>query len=223
MWLNNFIFYLGTLVIIITLLVALLFKDVTKPQYFDYIFLIIYTGIFISINTFLFKKINLYPLRVGLILQDILIVAKFLFMCLFFYHLQISKISKKRIKFLIIASILTSVSLIVIANLGYIYFPQIIIQNVVLITFSAAYFLNILKGKLDIILFKSSVFWLVLGIFFWATVSFPVYCLYFFIPINEEYREIINRVFSISNISLMVMYMLFIKSYLCLTPQRNLQ
>lgn len=223
MWLNNLVYYLGTVIIVTALIFAFSFRKCKKPKYFKFVFVVIFCGLLISINTFFFRRINIYSQKVGIIIQSLILIVQFLNMFLVFYFQSIAQGLKKWVLLLSVISLLSGISVIVILIKKDMYFPQSIIQNLMIITYSVFYFLSILKGRPDVVLVKSPSFWLVLGMFFWATVSFPIYCLYLFIPMTAEYSEISNKLFSFSNVALIVMYILFIKSYLCLKLLSSLQ
>jgi hypothetical protein len=63
---------------------------------------------------------------------------------------------------------------------------------------------------------KSSSFWIVIGVIFSSCIGLPVSSLISFIPKNQEYFNMSSQIFSLFNISLIILYLFIIKSYLCL-------
>lgn len=151
------------------------------------------------------------------------VIILFQFVSLGFFFLDILSKSKflKKIKQLFYLSILIQ-SCVAIASIktdipGY----SKISSNLFLIIFSIFYYRDLLDNKPTLILLKSSAFWIVTGIFFYYSVSFPIYSLQPFLGKYSEYQNIKVQIFSISNMALTVMYLLFIKSYLCLKHLQN--
>lgn len=161
-------------------------------------------------------------------LKDRILIEQLLMLCQFFnlglFFVEILKKSKflKSVKVLFLLSIILQILLIAVVHLSNIEIRQTIVPNLFLTIFCFYYLRDLMKNKPTLILGKSSTFWIVMGIFFSSCIGFPIGSLIPFIPKDEEYINFRNQIFSISNLSLIILYLFIIKSYLCLKHPQNL-
>lgn len=220
MTLHKFIILFGTCIILINLIIAFFTKKAVKPVFFKYIIIYIVLGLLISANT-ISNIILTHPIdqKKYRILFDILYLCQSLSLFFFF------KITTKRK--IIFPFMLTSSLVQAIFTLKQFYSDSILDINIfatpLFIILSILYFRDLLQNKPLINLTQSSSFWIVVGIFFWACVSFPIYSLHPHIKAHVTNKNIILEIFSISNMALIVMYLFFIKSFLCLKHPQNTQ
>jgi hypothetical protein len=220
--LHIFIVWFGTAIIVITLIVALIFKRKAKPWHFRYIGYFIVLSLLISANTYIAIYLNLNENRLMFLIERVLILFQFIVLGLFYMIILKKSIFIKKIKVLFYLSIIIQITLIIATFITDVLLYTKISSNVFLIIFSAFFYRDLLNNKPTLILIKSTSFWIVTGIFFSYCVSFPVYSLTPFIKKIPEYKNIRSQLFSISNMSLIVMYLFIIKSYLCLKHPQNL-
>ena len=222
MKLHNFIVYFGTAIILIAFFVAISFSKKEKPFYFKYILLFIILGLGVSLNTILNLHLKLGRNLIMFAIERTLMLFQFFALGLFFTALLKKSIFSRKIKLMFYLSSIVGIILIPIAVLANAFLYTQIATNLVLIIFCVFYFRDLLSTKPTLILIKSSAFWIVTGIFFVCSISFPIYSLQPFIANNQEYKSGSPQIFAISNMALIVMYFFIIKSYLCLKHPQNL-
>lgn len=221
--LHIFIIQVGTGIIVITFLVALLFRKKEKPGYFKYIFLFILSGLSLSLNTI---NSNYYNWRknyqLGIFIEEILIIIQTVLIGLFFWEILKKSQYKKSISLLLSISISSQLLLVILVHTAKIEIRHSMFAASTYIILSLLYFKNLVSNNPTVILRKSSSFWVVLGIFFSACITIPILSLVPFIPKQEEYHNIRNLIFSFCNISAIIQYLLIIKAFICLKhPQTS--
>ena len=176
----------------------------------------------VSTGTFLFHYYKVYNFETAFLITELFSLLQFVMLGLF--YIQVLEKSKwiKKIRLLFYSSIIIAVILVVLQIGLSILIDAKIVVNLFLIIFSVFYFRDLLHTTPTLILVKSSSFWIVLGVFFASCINFPIYSLLPFIAGNEEYRNLRFEIFAVSNISLIVMYLFIIKSYLCLKHPQTL-
>jgi hypothetical protein len=223
MKLHSFIIELGSVIIIISFIVALSFIKKHKPNYFKYIFTFIVMGGLLSVNTIASNNYTWrYGLKLRIFIEQLLIVLQYMMLGLFFLSLLKKSVFVKSVKVLFLLSIPILSILIFIVQIANIEIRPSILPNLVLIVFCFFYLKDLMINKPTIALVQSSAFWLVMGIFFSSCIGFPVSSLMPFISKNEDYANLRFQIFSIQNMSLIILYLFIIKSYLCLKhPQHS--
>jgi hypothetical protein len=220
MELYRYIILFGTGVIFIAFIVSLFFSKIKKPGYFIYVFWFILLGILISLNTicnkiFEYTSINLFQAT-----QSFLIFLQAIISLKIFYIFFLFKNFKK-----LYYTFVLLYAIVLIFNIvtEFKFVMQHAIQALGPIVFSVYYFHNLFKANFDTPLLQRSDFWIVVGYFIYGSTSFPVYALHNFIYVyNPQKFGLSKAIFSISNISLIFLYLCLIKAYLCLkNPQPN--
>ena len=223
MKLSYFIVLFGTAIIIISFFVALAYMKKEKPQYYNYIFLYIILGLLLSINTIVNNnKVWISSIKISILIEQTISLCQSLMIGLFFIEVLKNSIINNKMRLLLFLSILIQTSLLIIVLSTNTEIKPSISSNLVLIIFSFFYLRDLMFNKPKLILLKSSVFWIVIGIFFSSCISFPINSLIPFIAKDHGFRNLRSYIFSISNMSVIVMYLLIIKSYLCLKHPQNL-
>ncbi len=221
MALHKFIIYLGTGVIFAAFLVALMFANKQKPNYFKLIFGYILGGVLLSLNAIIFLNENIFEnIAQPFFVQNILMILQAQFIGFFYYDVLINVRFKKITLNTITIVWLSQVLFLILKNTSVKYIQISIALE--LFIFSILYFKELLSSEAKLNLSKSPSFWIAIGVFFYASISFPIYCFQPLISIDLKYTDISNQIFSFSNMSLIVMYLFFIKSYLCLKTPQNL-
>ncbi len=218
---STLIIILGTTIIAITFFIALYYLRKSKPVYYKYILGYIVLGLFISTNTFTNRQFNFFTKRNSFLIEQSLCSLQFLMLGLFFLTLfHIGNLAKPIIKMIYISIVLQFTFLInIFLNGTAIYIHTV--SNIFLIICSVFYFRDLLNNKPTLILIHSSTFWIVTGIFFFSCVSFPIYSLYPILPKDHAFRNLSSEIFSLANLSVIVLYLFIIKSYLCLKHPQN--
>ena len=224
MKLHNFVILFGTGVIIIAFFVALAFLKKDKPVYFKYILTFIILGLLISLNSVVYFYLFWYAINLTILIEQLLLLLQSLMLCLFFVEVLKNVTIVKKIRLLIYLSILIQAILIILLfskNIK-IKIRPLISSNLILAIFCIFYLRNLMKNTPAISITKSTTFWIVMGILYSSCIGFPVNFLVMLIPVDQQYLDLHYQIFSISNMSLIVLYLLIIKSYLCLKHPQTL-
>ncbi len=223
MKLHSFIVLLGTAIILITFFTALAFAKKEKPHYYRYIFAFITLGLLLSVNTIASNNyIWRYGLKIRILIEQVLILFQLAMLGLFFLEALKSSKFIKKIKWLLFLSVFIQTGLIIFVQLTNTEIRSTNVPNLILLIFCSFYLTDIMNNRPTVILVKSSSFWLVMGIFFSACIGFPIGSLIPFVSKAPEYSNLRFQIFSIYNMSLIVMYLFIIKSYVCLKHPQNL-
>ena len=224
--LHILIIQLGTGIIVITFLVALLFRKKEKPGYFKYIEVFIFLGLLISLNSLTLglkyvgseEKINLVPAFI----QELLIISQYL--CL--YHFIYALIKKTeflgKIRTLMRLSIILFLLLLFISFWLKIDIRPSAVGGLFILGYCYFYVKDLMSNKPTLELLKSPEFWITSGIFFYATISTPVTALVRLIPKDLNYINIRMQLFAVFNVSSILLYLSIIKGYICLKHQQSL-
>ena len=223
MKLHGFIVALGSIIIVISFITALLFAKKIKPAYFKYVFGFIVFGVLLSVNTIASNNYTWrYGLKIRIFIEQFLIFLQYVMFGYFFLNLLKNSVFIKKIKFLFLLSIPILLILIFAVHVADVEIRPSIIPNLVLLVFCFFYLRDLMNTKPTVVLVKSSAFWLVMGIFFSSCIGFPVSALIPFISKSDQYSNLRFQIFSIQNMSLIIMYLFIIKSYTCLKhPQHS--
>lgn len=216
MWLHNFIIHCGTVVIFITLAVSIYYYHREKPAYFRDIFIFILLGILLSSNSILLREKWGFIRKAPYLIQELLLLGQYILLVLFFLKILINSSFIKKIKTIFIFSLLVNILLWFLSFYKNIDIKPSSISTLFLLSYCAFYVRDIMTNKPTLILVKSSSFWIVMGIFFYSCISFPIVTMIKFIPRNSEYINLRSELFSVINMSLIILYSFIIKGYLCL-------
>jgi hypothetical protein len=192
-------------------------------MYYKYIFIYIILGLLVSANTIAANfNIWFYNKKIPILIEQSLFLFQALMFGLFFIELLNKSLFLKRIKWLLFLSILIHFTLLIIVLSVNIEIKPNISSNLFSFIFCFFYLRDLMNNKPTLILIESSAFWITMGIFFYSCVSFPVGSLITFISKNQQYINLRYQIFSIFNMSLIILYLFIIKSYLCLKHPQNL-
>jgi hypothetical protein len=222
--LTNFIIYFGSGIICLAFFVTLFYFNTPKPDYFKYIFWTIFFGLLISINGIFFLNGKFFPIFFLRMIQAGMVIIQSILLGFFFLQILSHSLFKKKLYYTLCICIVIQLLIFItglINNADNFAFPTPI-ACLMLAVFSVFYYRDLLIGNKKLVILKSPVFMIVTGIFCWSCISFPIYALVHFVPLKSNYMIFLDRLFTISNIALIVMYLFFIKSYLCLKHPQNL-
>ena len=141
---------------------------------------------------------------------------------LFFFEVLNKSMFLNKIKKLLFLSIIIQIILLLIVLTTNTEIKPAISSNLFFIFITLFDLKELMNNKPTLKIVKSSAFWIVMGIFYCSCISLPVNSLIPFIPKNQEYQNLRFQIYSISNMSLLVLYVFIIKSYLCLKHPQNL-
>jgi len=221
--LSYFIVHFGTVVIVITFVISLFFLRKEKPCYYNYIFFYIISGLLISANTIANNNNSwLLNKKIPILTEQLLLLFQVLLLGLFFIEVLKKSIFIKGIKYLLFLTLLIQGCLIILVLYSNTEIKPFLPSNLSLLIFCFFYIKDLMNTKPTLTLTNSSAFWLTIGIFYSAGISFPVNSLFIFIPKNPEYQDLRSQIFSIANMAIIIFHLFIIKSYLCLKHQQNL-
>jgi hypothetical protein len=223
MKLHGFIVALGSIIIVISFITALLFAHKTKPAYYKYIFAFIVFGVLLSVNTIASNNYTWrYGLKIRIFIEQLLVFLQYVMFGYFFLNLLKNSVFVKKIKWFFLLSIPILLIFIFAVHVANVEIRPSIVPDLVLLVFCFFYLRDLMNNKPTVVLVKSSAFWLVMGIFFSSCIGFPVSALIPFISRSDQYSNLRFQIFSIQNMSLIIMYLFIIKSYTCLKhPQHS--
>jgi hypothetical protein len=221
--LHLFIVYFGSGVITLILLVSLFYIKKQKPEYYKYIFAFILTGFLVSTNTIIYIIWNKMANRnVIFLIEQSLNILQFLSLGYFYIKLFKGYRFERKIKKLVLLAVIIQVMFLILTLHSNHLSISRILATIFLIYFSTIYYRELMNSKPTVILLKSSTFWIVTGIFFSCSINFPIYSISPFLVKYPGYTNVRFQIFAISNITLIILYLLIFKSYLCLKYQQNL-
>lgn len=207
------VIWIGTVVIFVSFIIALAIKGRKNvPVFMKYFYFYPLLALCVSFNTILGDYFHFFTRESLLRIQNILFIIDFLFWYFFFKNLL-----KKKIRILQFIFLLFLTSTIILRLSTGFHKPGFEINAVTnfgKILFCLFYCIELFKSEPVLNLKNESAFWIVSGLFFYTCVSLPFYTVYEYLNLNLP-RLISRNLFSSTNISIILMHLLFIKAYLC--------
>ncbi len=217
------VIYFGTFIILLTLMIGLICSIKHKSNHLIIVNLFVFSGLCISINSILF--ITHYIKRGWIVCRntDLIMVWQFIFLFIFFYKSTKSKI--KRYIFLAFSLAYLAFSCIHFYNSFSNYScgeARIFKGGATLFSliFSISFLWDIMNNVSKLFITKRFDFWIGIGVLIWSSISFPIYTLTTFVFRLEKYKNLSSQMISVSNLSLIVLYLFFLKAHLCLKYHR---
>jgi hypothetical protein len=212
---------IGTFVIGISATAAFIIRKNKKiPFYLRYFYLYPLYAFLVSINTLALNFCSVYSTRHGAKVEKLIVVVDFLFWGLFFINL-FKDHSSKSTKYIVYISFVGSLIFIQVVNsfsksayqgLGY--------ANLGKCFLCIVYFYSLFKSPPSLSLKHEPAFWILTGLLFYSTLSIPVY-----LSINlfyaNHYMHLISILFPLTNITIIIMHLLFLKGYICRIQQHK--
>ncbi len=177
----------------------------------------------LSLNTIVHNN-NHWSLnkKASILIEQMIFITQALMLTLFFINILKKTQFSKMIKPLLVFSSILYFIIILFVLLKNIEIRPNLILNLFLTILCLFYLRDLMINKPTLILANSSSFWIVMGIFFTSCIGIPLNSLIPFFPKNDTYINLHFQIYSIVNISLIVLYLFIIKSYLCLKHPQNL-
>lgn len=211
--LNNIIIWIGSGIVVISLIISVLMPTQRKV-YMKGFFFCPFIACLISINSISSRFYFLYSMQLNFFIQIILLLCDLVFWGFFFHKLINMRRESRKIFILLVITFLISVYTIYFNKT---HTPNLHLQalsNCIKVIFCISFFSKLFKEILFENILKEPSFWIVAGLMFYSAISIPFYALNNFIMQNFTI-EIAYAFFSISNMLVIIMHLFFIKSFLC--------
>lgn len=213
--LNNTVIWIGTGVILIAFIIALLIPKNNKA-YMKGFFFCILIALLVSTNSICFKFFFLYNNEICFFIQSTLFLFDLLFWTLFFLKLLTDAKNHRIIKILFILTLSLAVYIFYYNSTDKSNLHVLALLNICKTIFCVLFYHNLFKKMSDQKILLEPAFWIVNGLIFYSCLSLPFYGLSGYI--QQEFSPlIVNNIFSISNMLIIIMYLFFIKAFLCTT------
>jgi len=217
--LHDIVICLGSLTILVSFVMAVYVRKKTDYKHLQLFYFEPLIGLLISINAFLHLYFSIYNSKFTFFLQDVFLVADVLFWTYFFFSQFKENKSKKslRIIFLLIGILITLSFFLNENNNPNFFFYSI--SNLWKTVLCLIYYNSLFSAKPTLYLKRDPTFWIVTGIFLYSSLTLPHYSFHFYL---KKYlsSELMNNVFAFTNISIIVMHIIFIKAYRCLSNKK---
>jgi len=217
--LNNTVIWVGTGVILISFIIAIIIPKKNK-SYMKGFFFCPLLSLLVSVNSISSRFFLLYTIEKNFFIQTILHLCDLLFWTLFFLKISKDKKDFRNIKILFISTLVIAVQLVYFNNSDNPNLHIHALSSMCKTIFCIFFYNNLFKNlpKQNILLEPS--FWIVTGLFFYSCLSLPFYALNSYI--KQQFLPVIySNIFSISNMLIIIMHLFFIKAYLCTIRQHK--
>lgn len=212
---NAFVTLVGTGIILINFILA--FFVIKKYSFSITFFLCIANALLLSINTILGKYIkytNTYNLDIIIPIQNFIFLLDLFFWTLFFSKILKDKKNKVIIKFLFFLALFLSSYAIYLNQETKLTLHVLAIINIYKAILCVLYYQKLSKIVSRQNIFSDPVFWIVTGVLFYSSLSIPIYGLVNYIK-GQISSTLYLKVFTISNLMIIIMHLFFIKANLC--------
>lgn len=183
-------------------------------------FFCILIALLVSINSICFKFFSLYNSETCFFIQSTLLLLDLFFWTLFFLKLLKDSRNHRIIQILFILTLSLSVYIFYYNSTDKSNIHVLALLNICKTIFCILFYHNLFKKISDQNILLEPSFWIVNGLIFYSCLSIPFYALTSYIQVQFS-PLITNNIFSISNMLIIIMYLFFIKAYLCKTHLRK--
>lgn len=211
--LSTSVVWLGTGIILISFIIALLIAKCNIP-YMKGFFFCPLIALLVSINTICGSLFVMYPINLFFLIQNFMSFLDLLFWCIFFLLILKDKKDADKIKILLAITLLFAVYLHFFSNVNNQNLHIIALTAICKTIYCIFFFYKLFKNLFYQNLLKEPSFWIATGLIFYSCLSLPFYGLnsYF----KFQFSPLISsNIFSISNMLLIIMHLFFIKAYIC--------
>jgi len=217
--LNDIVILVGTGFIILSVIVALYYRKKVTFSYLKNFYIITFITFIISINAICGFLLGLYSKQIYISIQNIFFIIDLIFWGFFF--LGLLKLNQKYVRVVFIFFLFFVIALRLYTGINTSYFQIHSISNFCKLIFCVFYFDELFKSNLRLNLKTDPGFWIVTGVFFYTAISFPVYAIHNYL--RDTFGEVIaGNIFAVTNITIIIMHLLFIKAYICSSQQRKI-
>lgn len=211
--LNNTVIWIGTGVILISFIIALLIPTNNRP-YMKGFFFCPLIGLVLSINAICRFYVSIYPRNLLFTIQNSLFLIDLLFWYYFFSRILSDEKDSNKIKSLLLITLLISVYLLFFTNVDKRNVHIIALASICKTIFCIFFYYKLFKNLSYKNILSEPSFWIVTGLIFYSCLSLPFYGLSSYIKMQFS-PLVLNNIFSISNMLIIIMHLFFIKAYLC--------
>jgi len=211
--LNYTVIWIGTGVILLAFIISLIFSKSNKA-YMNGFFFCVLIGLLLSINTIISRFFFLYDKQISFLIQNTLFILELFFWTLFFLKLLRDAKNKRIIQTLFITTLSLAFYILYYNSTDQSNLHVLGLLNICKTIFCILFYHNLFKKISDQNILLEPSFWIVNGLIFYSCLSIPFYGLNNYITLQFS-PLISNNIFSISNMLIIIMYLFFIKAYLC--------
>ena len=206
----------GTIVILCSFILSLgMFKKTGSPPYLKnfylYPLLALLLSIFTILNNFTFQTLKVTKTAI----ENLYIILELFFWSYFFLNLFNTKRIKTLVRILFLLSFFLTIYLISNSALKSYNHKILSINNLLYVFYCCIYFFNLFKNTPTKKLKSDPVFFIILGIFFYAVFSLPLLSISDYFK-NSNHQSLSAAIVCTINLTIIIMHLFFIKGYSCL-------
>ena len=217
---HKIVVIIGTAVIFLSFVLAYrIRKNDSTPSYLRNFYLCPLLAFILCGSTFAFDILGPRSNRLQVTIEKVIYIIDFFFFAYFFRLVLANFPAKKLIENIFFFFIVLTIPCLLITThqtLLHYYFRAY--NNIGKLLFCLIYIYSIFKSSPKLILKNDAAFWIVMGLLFYSSVTIPIFLGYYYLAINR-YVDILSIFFPLTNISIIIMHLLFIKGYLCTIQQ----
>ena len=213
--LHDIVICLGTFTILVSFVMAVYVRKRTGLKYLQIFYFCPLIALLISINTLPYFYFDLFSSRVLFFLQNLLFLLDLLFWNIFFVFILKDKKEKIILKVAVFLLFLFLAILYYYENFFRPLFLIFSVSNLWKSFMCIVYYNSLFNSKPNLLIRKEPLFWIITGLFFFSNITLPQYSLHDYLK-KQLPLELSNNLFSSTNISIIIMHLLFIKAYTCL-------
>lgn len=211
--LNNVVIWVGTGIILFSFILAILIPT-EKTGYMKGFFFCPLISLLVSLNSISSRFFFLYTIEKNFLIQSILQLCDLLFWALFFLKILKDKKDYRKIQILFTSTLLIAIYLICFNRTNNPNLHIHALSNMCKTIFCVFFYNNLFKNLSNQNILSEPSFWIVTGLIFYSCLSLPFYALNSYIKLQFS-PLIFSNIFSISNMLIIIMYLFFIKAFLC--------
>jgi hypothetical protein len=219
---HKIVVIIGTAIIFVAFLLALKIREDGKAfPYLKHFYILPLLLLLVSFNTIVIDLTNRELMAFLPIVEKILSTLDFIFYSYFFSIIVGSSDLKKTIKWISLFFIILTIPLVVILSeksLFHYYFRAF--HNMGKLLFCLVYLYSIFNSSPKLVLKNEPAFWITMGVLFYTSITIPIFLCYYFLATNK-FRDLLNILFPLTNISIIIMHLFFIKGLLCTFRQHK--
>lgn len=217
---HKIVILIGTVVILFSFLIALQIRKSKKtPNYLQQFYLYPLLILFLSINTLTIDFFEIGFRSMQATVEEIIMIIEFIFFAYFFRVVLNIFPQKKWIDYVFILFMFLTLPCVVLTlrqPLFHYYFRAF--HNIGILLFCLIYIYSIFNNSPELFLKNNAAFWIVMGLLFYSSVTIPIFLGYYYLATNKHV-SVLSILFPLTNISIIIMHLLFIKGYLCTIQQ----
>ncbi len=208
----------GTTIIFLSFFFAFAVRgNHTIPAYLNLFYYYPLLILFESVNSILCIYFHLYSGFTENSIEKLLFLFDFIFWALFF--LAVFKSKNPVFKKVIYSNFIIFLLIMLVSSFTFRSpYESLGFSNMGKSIFCLLYVYDLFTSEPNINLKKDPVFWIVCGLFFYAASTIPIYLSLSYL--YQHYQAVVGFLFPITNITIIIMHLLFIKGFLCIKQQR---